>query len=102
MTLADGRAVAQMRLTPGVRAAVAGDDLWLRGESVDDRVRAALRQLAPAEIYAVTPEALLVPAGRRLPVGRLPEGLSWFAIAQFFPLKAGQTALPGEVAGAWA
>jgi len=85
---ARGGAAAEMRLEPGIEALECVETLWLRGTSSDERLELLLRRLPGATRFEVLADGQLLPAGKRLPSGRLPDG-TWVALKSF-----NQVALP--------
>ncbi|MBI3863394.1 MAG: hypothetical protein HY290_16005 [Planctomycetia bacterium] len=67
-------ATAVLRLEPGIEVLESADGIWLRGDSDDERLHTMLMQLPGACRFDVLPEGELLPAGSRLPKGRLPLG----------------------------
>ena len=75
----------------------AGDELWLRGQQLEDSLRLRLRAISQAEGFDVWPDQQLCPWGRRVPVGRLPQG-SWQRLSDWLTVAAPLAAWPGQLA----
>jgi hypothetical protein len=71
--------VAALRLEPDIEVLESADVVWLRGTSSDERLDRLLRQLPGAARFEVLADGQLLPSGKRLPSGRLPNG-SWVAL----------------------
>jgi MoxR-vWA-beta-propeller ternary system domain bpX2 len=76
------RAVAELRLQPGLQVLETPEALWLRGQNLDDRLRGMLRAIPGATLFTVLPEGELQAEGSRLPHGRVPFG-SWREIREW-------------------
>lgn len=87
-------AAASLRLIPGVSACVVSDDLWLRGDDLNQSMVSALNRLAPTARFAVLSDGQLVPHGRELPQGRLPPDAAWTPLADLLQPKLVSAALP--------
>ena len=74
----------------------AGDDLWLSGRQLEDALRLRLRAISQAEGFDVWRDEQLCPWGRRVPVGRLPQG-SWQRLSDWLTITAPQAAWPGQL-----
>jgi hypothetical protein len=96
LPVADVAAAAALRLLPGVRACVVGEELWLRGEDLSESLERALIRLAPAGRFTVLLDGALVPYGRRLPDGHLPAGAAWVPLGELVRPGVGSAALPAS------
>jgi hypothetical protein len=94
--VAEVAAAAALRLLGGVTACVVDGDLWLRGESSTDATEHALDRLAPAGRFAVLADGALIPSGRRLPDGHLPDGATWKPLAELIRPRVTSAALPAS------
>jgi hypothetical protein len=90
----DAQAVALLRLAPGVRGCIVGQEIWLQGDSLDDAIQNLLRKLAPIQTFAVNNDRELIPLEHLLPVGRLPDG-PWLPIDQLITVGHPTAALNG-------
>ena len=85
---------AALRLHAGVRGCFVDDALWLRGDVFDERLAAAIAQLAPAaryEVHGIDEE--LIPAGNLLPIDELPKA-RWVPLPELFLVDRPAAALP--------
>lgn len=73
---------AAMRLLAGVEVLAVGDEVWLRGSSLDEVTEAELRKAPCAARYFVRGDDRIVAWGERVPSTRLPEG-EWRPIADW-------------------
>jgi hypothetical protein len=92
---AHARAAAALRTRANVLASLVGDDVWLRGDAMDEALDAALQRVAPAARYTVTASAELIPQDHLLPVGRLAEA-EWIPLARLLEVARPAAALPGQ------
>jgi hypothetical protein len=95
LPLAELVAVAALRLMPGVRACVVGDQLWVRGDEAGEEVERALDRVAPAARFSVLPDGALVPRGRLLPDAYLPTEMKWLPLSELLRPVPPPAALPG-------
>lgn len=77
--------------------------VWLRGPAIDQQDEKAaatfdleLRCLPGAERFTVGEDGQLVPHGRRVPQGRLPEG-TWSPLSEWLEVELPTAALAGEL-----
>ena len=72
-------AVARLRLEPEIESLELPDALWLRGPSSDEQLDLKLCRRPGAVRFDILADGQLLPVGKRLPSGRLPEG-KWIAL----------------------
>lgn len=89
--------IGRLRLVPGVRVLVKGNDLWLRGEDLDDRVSLILRSLPDAERFLVTTDGQLTAWDESVPRATLPEA-DWHSLAQWLSVELPTSVFAGRVA----
>ncbi len=70
--------------------------LWLRGDHHDEALDGLLRALLGAHRYRVRPDDQLVPQGRRVPQGLLPQG-DWIPLREHVRLQAPESSAPPTV-----
>ncbi|WP_100335619.1 hypothetical protein [Hymenobacter chitinivorans] len=92
---ADRPVLGHVRTVPGLRAAEAAGQLWLRGLPATGELPVAVRALPAVATYAADAQERLFPAGHRTPTGRLP-ALVWQPIAEFVPLELPTAAVPAR------
>jgi hypothetical protein len=88
-------AAAELRMETGIEVMEADDSLWLRGKTCDERIDLALRTLPGAIRYEVLSDGQLLPEGKHLPGGRLPEG-PWVAIRSWAVVELPVAALAAQ------
>ena len=73
-----------------------GDDLWLRGDALDDALVSRLRCL-PGRLAAILPDGQLRALDERVPRGYLPTG-DWTPLADWLAVELPTAGLPGRLA----
>lgn len=89
-------ALGAMRRRGDVLVREESDHLWLRGPATDETLDLLVRCLPGAARYAVLDDGQLVPHGRRIPRGRLPQG-EWIVLSDWLEVELPPAALPGAV-----
>lgn len=89
-------AAGAIRLLPGVQVCEAGDELWLRGDGLDDALELALRKIPGAKRFTTDTRGRLFPPGARLPKGRLPDA-GWLPLSQWLAPRPQTAALQGRM-----
>ncbi len=79
-------ALGQLRLLPGIDAALVGEEIWLRGDALRDDDERPLRTVPGGQRFAVSDEAELTPLGARVPTGYVP-GAQWQPLREFAQLQ---------------
>jgi hypothetical protein len=96
---ADAASLGTLRCRSGLEVLERDEAVWLRGpapeEHLDEELDLALRCLPGAERFSVGDDGQLVPHGRRVPQGRLPEGL-WERLSDWLAVALPAAALAGE------
>jgi hypothetical protein len=87
--------VARLRLHPQITCCAVDDALWLRGANADDPLRFALRSILGVECFDVDDAGKITPSGRRIPVGRLPDG-PWTPLEEWLLLALPRSSLPAR------
>jgi hypothetical protein len=97
-TLPQASALEAVRLwaAGGIEVCTDTDRLWLRGREWDDDLDRSLRSLLGCERFQVLADGQLVPLGRSVPRGSLPEG-PWSTLHDWFTLTVPPKAFPAEV-----
>lgn len=95
LPLAEASTVGSLRLWPAVDVCEDGASLWLRGRDLP-AVEGRLRALPGAERFAILDDDQLVPAGRRLPKGRLPTG-PWRPLDEYVQCRPGSDTWPATL-----
>ncbi len=88
-------AASSLRLRP-VEFCTVADQVWLRGSEPFEQIQAALAALPGAQLFMVSADGLIVPAGARVPTGRLP-ARPWVALSNGISVTAPTSALPGTL-----
>lgn len=88
-------ALAGVRLQPGLRVAVEGNTLWLRGIAWPDGLTSSIWQLPAMQVYEMNENGLLFKRGSQVPVAELP-ALSWMALQHFLQVQPPVSAYKGE------
>jgi hypothetical protein len=91
--------LAAVRTFPGLKAAVAGDQLWVRGLPVND-LPLALKQLPALHTYFLDDEQRLYESGHLTPVATLPR-LPWKELTALLPVTLPVSAMPGALPPAY-
>lgn len=89
-------ALGRMRLTPEVRVCEVGDNIWLKGETLEDALQTALARLPEARQYSVLPDGQLILQHQRVPCGYLPQG-DWELLSEWLQVEMPVAALAGEM-----
>ena len=71
-----------------------GNAVWMRGAEPAQEFQNALHALPAAERFDIGAGGVLMPAGHRVPVARLPDG-PWVALADALRVEAQTAVLPG-------
>jgi MoxR-vWA-beta-propeller ternary system domain bpX2 len=93
---ADASGAARLRQIAKIEICEQAPFVWLRGESMNERLELALRKLPGAERFAVLDDGQLRPLGRRVPCGTLPHG-QWIALEQWATLQVQPAAFAGDL-----
>ena len=101
LSAADREALGRVRHLPGLQAAEAAGQLWLRGLPATGELPPPVRGLPAVATYGLDAEGRLFADGQRTPTARLPAGLAWQPIAAFVPLELPTAALPAQGAPAY-
>ncbi len=72
------------------------ESIWLQGSEWTEEVAHLLRQIPCDGRYRLLEDRRLLPMGKRLPTGRLPEG-PWAPLAHFLVPRFQSAAFPGEM-----
>jgi len=73
-----------------------GDAVWLRGGDLAQELRGVLQALPAVERFDIGAGGMLMPAGKSVPVARLPDG-PWMSIASALRLEAQTALLPASI-----
>lgn len=95
MNQTNSEALANVRLVPGLRVAVNGNTLWVRGIAWPDGLDKTIWQLPAANVYQLDETGLLFTRNSRVPVAKLPD-LKWTALQQYVPVEPPVSAIKGE------
>lgn len=81
----DAVALSQLRTQPGLQICEEQELLWLRTSELDEALSKAVRAL-PGRRFTVLPDQQLLPVGKHVPHGYLPEG-PWTDLRQWMTLQ---------------
>lgn len=96
-----GEHLATLRRWPGIEVCEQGDRTWLRVSSAranatDDALNRALRSLLGCQLFEPLEDGQLLPVGKSLPSGYVPEG-PWQAIVSWLQLSLPTKQLAGRL-----
>lgn len=89
-------ALANLRLLPGIDVLQQEQTVWLRGSRADDELSLKLRTIPNGERFSILSDKQLVPEGKQVPRGLLPEG-QWQPVADWFTVELDRTAMSGRL-----
>ncbi len=92
----DAATVGAVRDMPGLRAAMHGEELWLRGITIAGRAELKLQQLPALQTYMLDEQDRLFPPGKPTPIGQLPHA-RWQTLQEFIPVTLPVSAMPGAL-----
>jgi hypothetical protein len=95
LAAADREILGSVRHLPGLQAAEAAGQLWLRGLPVAGELPLAVRGLPAVAAYSLDAQGRLFPPGQLTPTAQLP-ALAWLPIREFVPLELPTAALPAQ------
>ena len=93
----DRETLGGVRAVPGLQAAEAAGQLWLRGLPATGELPLAVRALPATAAYGLDAAGRLFPTGSLTPTAQLP-ALAWQPIRAFVPLELPTAALPAQAA----
>lgn len=93
--LDNANSLGRLRLQAGVEVGERGDTLWLHIPHSSDELDAALRML-PGERFTVLPDEQLVPLGKRVPTGHLPD-CDWIDLSRWLRVTAPLAGFSGQL-----
>ena len=100
LSAAESSALADLRLVAEIEAAEIDGVVWLRGPSLNDPLRLALRKIPGLCRFEILANETLRAEGARVPFGRLPD-LRWQPLPQWLPVRfstaPAATAMPSGV-----
>jgi hypothetical protein len=85
---------ATLRLRAGITGCFVGDELWLRGDALDEPLDRVLQRLAPLARYTVADDGDLVLLGNLLPQRKLPPEARWLPLSSLLHAERPTAALP--------
>lgn len=86
----------RLRQLGGVEVCRLGENLWLRGNALDESLDRRLRCLPGAQRFLVLPDGQLRAQGARVPRGRLPEG-PWIPLRRWLAVELPLAGLAGRL-----
>ncbi len=78
--------LGRLRLAAGAEVCQLGQDIWVRGEQLDDGLARVLRRHPHARRHWVLPDNQLVSPGRIVPSGHLPSG-PWYPLSDWLTIR---------------
>jgi hypothetical protein len=93
---ADVAAAGRLRQVAGIEVCAEGDEIWLRGERLEEDLERRLRAMPGAKRFLVWADGQLQPPGSRVPKGRLPDG-PWVPLTRWMGAEFPQTGLAGRL-----
>lgn len=78
--------LGRLRLATGAEVCQQGQDVWVRGEQLDDELARVLRRHPHARRHWVLPDNQLVSPGRLVPSGHLPPG-PWHPLTEWLTVR---------------
>jgi len=97
LAVSDRETLGGVRALPGLQAAEAAGELWLRGLPATGELPLAVRTLPATAAYALDAPGRLFPLGSLTPTAQLPT-LAWQPIQAFMPLELPTAAIPAKEA----
>lgn len=93
----DAESLGRLRLQPGIEVSERADALWLHILPSSDELDAQLRML-PGTLFTVRLDEQLIPFGKLVPSGYLPEG-PWVELSQWMRVTAPTAGFSGQLKG---
>lgn len=87
-------ALGQLRLISGLQVQESPRHLWVRGSQIDAPLSCLLRSLPGGEFFTPIEDHQLIPAGKHVPNGYLPEGL-WQPIQTWYSVQMDKASFAG-------
>jgi hypothetical protein len=97
MKLEVADSIGPLRCTSGLEVCTTDGTLWLRGSDTEMLSILELRSLPAVGRYRVDGDRLL-PLGKRLPIGLLPDG-PWSPLHEWVSVDVARPSLPGQASG---
>ena len=91
-----GAVAATLRLRADVKGCFIDGNLWLRGDSLDDALEAAIARLAPITRFTLTQDDELIRIGNLLPERELPPA-RWKTLSELLKVDRPTAALPANL-----
>lgn len=88
------KSLGAIRLEKGIQASASEHEIWLRGNRLDENLTRKLRSIPDAELFHLQPDQQLIPAGRQVPLGYLPE-TDWQPVTDWYTVQLNPPALAG-------
>jgi hypothetical protein len=92
----ESHSIAKLRAVDGLLICEQADNVWLRGDNLDEELTVRLRALPRATRFSVLPDWQLVEFGQRVPRGMLPDG-KWKALTDWAHVELPSICWPGEL-----
>lgn len=88
------KSLGAIRLEKGIQASACEHEIWLRGTRLDENLNRKLRSIPDAELFHLQQDQQLIPAGRQVPQGYLPE-TDWQPVTDWYTVQLDPPALAG-------
>lgn len=89
------KSLSSLRLEKQIQASALDQEIWLRGSTLDENLTRTLRSIPDSELFDLQKDAQLIPAGRHVPLGYLPE-TEWLPLPEWFTVQLQAPALAGK------
>lgn len=88
------RSLSSLRLTQNLHVSEVEQEIWLRGSHLEKDLSRKLRAIPDSELFHVDANRQLIPTGRQVPHGYLPE-TDWQPIQEWYTVQLEPAALAG-------
>ena len=89
------KSLSSLRLEKQIQASALDQEIWLRGSTLDENLTRTLRSIPDSEFFDLQKDAQLIPAGRHVPLGYLPE-TEWLPLPEWLTVQLQAPALAGK------
>ncbi|QGQ22415.1 hypothetical protein F1728_06890 [Gimesia benthica] len=89
------KSLSSLRLEKQIQASTLDQEIWLRGSMLDENLTRTLRSIPDSELFDLQKDAQLIPAGRHVPLGYLPD-TEWLPLPEWLTVQLQAPALAGK------